>query len=244
MASQKSYQEVTLNDLKGYFLGLNPGELSEIIIAEINKKNPNLKLLRFLMSRRNDLGGMPIINNFYFIPMALAISGGHLAVVTLLVEFSGINDYYFDRGTPLHLAAQHGQKDILQFFIDQGVNFDLKGLGGATPLHYAARSGHIEIVNLLLDLGADINSESAYSTPLYWAVMGNQVEAVKLLIERGADLAVIYHGFDGYGGENHNLVQAAITASFDISMPHEVSDKSWKIVDLLEKAGDQALTVK
>jgi len=59
--------------------------------------------------------------------------------------------------TPLYVAAQQGNKQLVELFISSkaDVNRCLKGVGGATPLLIAARDTHKEVVFTLLGAGAN-----------------------------------------------------------------------------------------
>ena len=56
----------------------------------------------------------------------------------------------------LHWAAINNRKEIIKYFIENGVEVD--AVGGelnATPLHWATRQGHLDSVILLMKAGAD-----------------------------------------------------------------------------------------
>ena len=86
----------------------------------------------------------------------------------------------------LHLAAYHGQAELVGIFLDQGM--DVNHLNGKkdTALLWAARWGHDKIVNSLLDRGADpeVKNDKG-STALYWAVRYEHVKTVELLLKKG-----------------------------------------------------------
>ena len=52
--------------------------------------------------------------------------------------------------TPLHLAAMEGHMDIVELFLDRGVDKILNNNMKRLPLHYAAANGHVEICRMLL----------------------------------------------------------------------------------------------
>ncbi|CAK67334.1 unnamed protein product (macronuclear) [Paramecium tetraurelia] len=59
-------------------------------------------------------------------------------------------------GTPLIMvAAQSGNKELVQYMINQNVLLNVKDLEGNTALHYAIRCGYYEIADLLLLNGAN-----------------------------------------------------------------------------------------
>ncbi|MDD5483098.1 MAG: ankyrin repeat domain-containing protein [Kiritimatiellae bacterium] len=93
------------------------------------------------------------------------------------------------RLSPLHLAAEEGHAEMIEFFLKRGVDVNLPTEGGnrITPLHMAAARGHAEAVRLLIDSGADINAaDLAGKTPLTWAVVSEQQNTADLLRKAGA----------------------------------------------------------
>jgi serine/threonine-protein phosphatase 6 regulatory ankyrin repeat subunit C len=57
--------------------------------------------------------------------------------------------------TPLHLAAIHGEVEIVRMLIDAGAYVDVQDEDGWTALQWAARYGKVEIVQMLIDAGAN-----------------------------------------------------------------------------------------
>lgn len=54
----------------------------------------------------------------------------------------------------LRYAAGYGQREIVKFLLDRGVNVDGHHGDGQTALFYATRGNHVEVVRLLLEHGA------------------------------------------------------------------------------------------
>jgi len=97
--------------------------------------------------------------------------------------------------TALHLAANSGKKDIVEFLISKGAKVDARdALGlGVTPLYYAAMHNYEDIADLLLAKGADVNAKNkdrGECTLLYYAVWDHSKDTIKLLISKGADVNV------------------------------------------------------
>ncbi|MBT8476854.1 MAG: ankyrin repeat domain-containing protein [Alphaproteobacteria bacterium] len=126
-------------------------------------------------------------------PLHLASSGGHLALVELLVE-RGANLEAGNGavGTPLHSAAQADRTDVVVFLHDAGANPAARTSGGAYgiyPLHLAAEAGAAGPVSAILDRGFPVNAvnEATGVTALHLGVFQGQPEAVSGLLEAGAD---------------------------------------------------------
>eukprot|EP00656_Telonema_subtile_P041810 TRINITY_DN4710_c0_g1_i6.p1 TRINITY_DN4710_c0_g1~~TRINITY_DN4710_c0_g1_i6.p1 ORF type:complete len:1094 (-),score=379.49 TRINITY_DN4710_c0_g1_i6:345-3626(-) len=77
-------------------------------------------------------------------------SANELAALQELIKSEGMDvsarDY--DYRTPLHVAAQQGNAEIVEFLLSQGAHNQFDKLGGL-PIHDAVRGGHNQIANLL-----------------------------------------------------------------------------------------------
>lgn len=78
-----------------------------------------------------------------------------------------------DRGdTALHLASNHGNKDVVQFLAATGAALDIRDQAGYEPCHRAAMHGHVNCLMVLVAMGASINSQTDDNkTPLHLAAM-------------------------------------------------------------------------
>jgi len=92
--------------------------------------------------------------------------------------------------TPLHWAAQEGQKEVVELLITKGADPNGKDKWGYTPLHRAAAAGHKEVAELLVTNGADVNAADDQQglTPLHIAVIKGDGSIVELFVARGADV--------------------------------------------------------
>src|SRR5919197_3627551 len=75
---------------------------------------------------------------------------GKLDVVQQLVDAAATAR----REMALRYAAGYGQKEIVRFLLDRGVNVDGHHNDGQTALYYAILGDHLDVVRLLLDRGA------------------------------------------------------------------------------------------
>jgi ankyrin repeat protein len=105
----------------------------------------------------------------------------------------------FFGASPLHNAAEYGNKDIAEFLLEKKADIEAKDYSGRTPLHWAAFMGHRDVAAVLLAHQADINAkDNDGGTPLHYAAScggrlnydftGGYTEVVKLLLDKNADV--------------------------------------------------------
>ncbi len=99
-----------------------------------------------------------------------------------------------DRYSLLHFTAQFGNKEMMIYFIKNGVKISLdKDL--LSPLHSLSfaknlnKEDYIEIIKELVSISPDIlNQRDSHSlTAMHYAAHQNNMQAFKALIESGAD---------------------------------------------------------
>ncbi|KAA8592013.1 hypothetical protein FQN60_017387 [Etheostoma spectabile] len=137
---------------------------------------------------------------------------GHIKVLEFIME--DLEDICLDRvdklgKTALHLAAEHGQFEVVEFLIGMGCTHGLKDKEEHTALHLAAKCGHTEVLQKMVETGVDVDERNIEGlTALHLAADGGHYECVKLLLESGCNANaltnknrtalhyVAQHGFD------------------------------------------------
>ena len=57
----------------------------------------------------------------------------------------------------IHEAAKQGALAVVERYLQEGANVDVRTKDGETPLMFAAFKGHLDVVQFLMDKGADLN---------------------------------------------------------------------------------------
>jgi ankyrin repeat protein len=91
-----------------------------------------------------------------------AARNGDLAKVqALLKENPALVFSKDDRGaTPLHYAAAHGYKEVVELLLANNADVNAKTELGYTALYWAADAGHLDTVRALIRAGADVNAKN------------------------------------------------------------------------------------
>jgi ankyrin repeat protein len=89
----------------------------------------------------------------------------------------------------LHIAAQRGSEEILDYLIQPGLDVNHYDDSGETPLHVAAYSGQVEAMKKLIQSGAEINKPAEDGDmAIHFTAMQRSVEACSYLLGAGASV--------------------------------------------------------
>ena len=78
-----------------------------------------------------------------------------------------------DHVTPLHLACQNGELNLVRLLIEGQAPVNSAKSNGSTPLYKAAQGNFVSIVRILIDARADVDAQFASgATALFAAAMG------------------------------------------------------------------------
>ncbi|GFV15639.1 ankyrin-3 [Trichonephila clavipes] len=92
---------------------------------------------------------------------------------------------YSTGSTPLHGAANAGNKDIAEFLIDNGADINAQNAQGSTPLH---KVSGIDTLKLLIERGAKVNIKNGEGfTPLHYMAFMLDEASTLIIVEHGAD---------------------------------------------------------
>uniref|UniRef100_A0A8C5KLB9 Kinase D-interacting substrate of 220 kDa n=1 Tax=Jaculus jaculus TaxID=51337 RepID=A0A8C5KLB9_JACJA len=93
--------------------------------------------------------------------------------------------------TPLMIAAEQGNLEIVKELIKNGANCTLEDLDNWTALISASKEGHVHVVEELLKCGVDLEHRDMGGwTALMWACYKGRTDVVELLLSNGANPSV------------------------------------------------------
>ncbi|XP_070697967.1 kinase D-interacting substrate of 220 kDa B [Pempheris klunzingeri] len=110
------------------------------------------------------------------------------AIKAHLDKFKDVDSRSDNGQTPLMVAAEQGNLEIVQELIRRGANVNLDDVDGWTALISAAKEGHIEVVRELLENNANLEHRDMGGwTALMWAAYKGRTDVAQLLLDKGAN---------------------------------------------------------
>jgi ankyrin repeat protein len=131
-----------------------PNKKGEMIIDEIRKPEPNLNLVRDLITLGANVDWQDK-ENYDQTALHMAARKHQIEIAMMLIDAGANLDIqdYNDR-TALHWAAVNDHPHIAQMLVDAGANLDIQDYGDRTALHWAAEYNRPEIARMLVGSGA------------------------------------------------------------------------------------------
>ncbi|XP_058429134.1 ankyrin repeat and SOCS box protein 3 isoform X1 [Marmota monax] len=126
-----------------------------------------------------------------FFALHLAASQGHWKIAQILLEAGADpNATTLEETTPLFLAVENGQIDVLRLLLRHGANVNgSHSMCGWNSLHQASFQENAEIIKLLLKKGANKECQDDFGiTPLFVAAQYGKLESLNILISSGANV--------------------------------------------------------
>jgi ankyrin repeat protein len=96
--------------------------------------------------------------------------------------------------TPLHVASDYGQIQVVRRLLGLGANVNARDSVGSSALFTAAGGAHadVDVVKLLIDKGADVNARDKFKdTPFHIACLAGRMGVVRALLGAGASVNAI-----------------------------------------------------
>ncbi|HSW17997.1 MAG TPA: ankyrin repeat domain-containing protein [Ramlibacter sp.] len=80
------------------------------------------------------------VNKPGWTPLHYAATGGHVAIISLLLEHHAFIDATSPNGTtPLMMAAMYGSAQAVRLLLDEGADISMKNIQGMTAIDFAVR---------------------------------------------------------------------------------------------------------
>lgn len=146
-----------------------------------------------------------------------------------------INSKGLDDWTALHMAANSGQYEVVEYLLDNDANIEAKTSMSRTPLHISCMRGHFNIISLLVERKANINAtDNDFNTPLHYASEHGFSDVVTFLLDKHPKITIKNHAgltcidvansldirkiFESRGLVNENTVNSFGRTSLDDSL--------------------------
>ncbi|XP_077394664.1 kinase D-interacting substrate of 220 kDa B isoform X1 [Festucalex cinctus] len=110
------------------------------------------------------------------------------AIKAHLDKFKDVDSRSDNGQTPLMVAAEQGNLEIVQELIRRGANVNCDDVDCWTALMSASKEGHIQVVGELLDNDANMEHRDMGGwTALMWAAYKGRTDVAQLLLSKGAN---------------------------------------------------------
>ena len=117
-------------------------------------------------------------------PLLENVVAGEVAMTKILLDHGARTDSrigLWDQ-TPLHLAVERDQAEILALLLEHGAEIEARDKDGRTALHLAADQGSLDAVRMLIAAGADLDARDDIDrTPQDLAATARHAEVLRFL---------------------------------------------------------------
>ena len=150
--------------------------------------NGDYDLAKVLIDRQCDVHA---VSNFGDTPFLDAVYSNNLKIVELIssLEVDGYRHQNKLGLTPIHVAAEEGNLQMVDKLLDAGATLDSIDRIGRTALSMAANEGRHALVELLLSQGLNVNGhDDCFCTPLSVVCDNGHVRFAEILLRHDADI--------------------------------------------------------
>jgi len=174
----------------------------------------------------------------YSLSLSKAVSEEDIDLVReLIAQGENINgkDENYDKITPLFVAVEHGNIEIVQLLLEAGAKVNARDGEKQTPLMRLDDDSTPELVELLLRHGAKVNlTDNENNTALIFAADRANTEVVKALIDAGADVNVVNKNgqtalMNAADNDSIEKVRMLLEAGAKTDLKNDDGDTAWDL---------------
>lgn len=95
-----------------------------------------------------------------------------------------------DSAIPIHIAAIHGQNNVIELLVSKGASVDHLNSSHQTPMHMAVEGNHFSTIEMLFKMKSNAVNvrDQLGNTPLHYTTIHYNSKVVKLLVQHGGDI--------------------------------------------------------
>ncbi|OMP06186.1 hypothetical protein COLO4_08283 [Corchorus olitorius] len=182
------------------------------------------------------------LNDEGFTPLHSAIIWEQYAVAVYLLENGANPNAVANMGTAaLHMAANMGCPNLLEYLISKGAEIDTVPGAIGTPLQRASFSNLKDNMKFLLDNHANPNgmSPAILFTPLYLSILNGSIDSVNMLLQAGASPNLVSRGETPLGVAaamgDVEIIKCLLNAEADPNVPNRASKMPIEFAALLDR---------
>lgn len=167
--------------------------------------NGNVEAAEKMIQEGGDLAALEKIDHRYKGLMNLALTKGHLAMISMLIKHQACLDFKDGNGWTSLMSAVTASKTnmpdqlkIVELLLEHGASASTRHMDefphmkfylGWSLMHLATEEGNLDVVKNLMKhgLSLEVADRSGGRTLLHTAIENNEFEMVKWLIEQGLD---------------------------------------------------------
>ncbi len=175
-------------------------------VPAANDEDQEIQRIQAMIQNSPDLINAP--DDHGHTPLDNAAMNGQLKVAAFLLDHGA--DVNAGKAPALSLAANAGNRAMVEFLLNRGANINGPAWQGETPLYTAVDLGFQAVTEVLLAKKADVNAQNNNGeTPLQAAAQHGQLKIIQMLLAAGAKT-------DLKANEGETALNYAIATSLEI----------------------------
>jgi ankyrin repeat protein len=172
------------------------------------QKLPISEIVDLLLKAKADPNRISSIDTGNHTPLHLALIRGDTESIKLLIQKKvKLNEKTLRGETPLHMAAQFGNKEAYNQLVAAGADLKVIDNNNLTPydispwridIWKACAANDIKTIQEYTQSGGSLNAHGFYAnswgwSPLHVAAFEGNLKVAKILLDNGADINIVFH---------------------------------------------------